>query len=688
MMRISENRPDVSREALGSEIQRQVRRSGSGRVGVGSLPAADLVEPSAPPRGPSTTPTITVESAAPQPSLFGELVQGRSSLELVAASLAQPVGLDRDLSPDTRTMMKLNELETKATELASHNPEAAGRLFAAAGRMRLGVMLALSDGIGAQTTATTKVPRDLSAKVGESIMAEKTEAKMLAAAQGAMLGSKARFPLGMDITAFVQAVLRECYLMQNEILKDYADKVKFFTDMKKRIRAQLADARALALAVKDGADIPEELWWIDRESGEESMSYRSTGPGKPQADEDDVETPPPGGSDQGGNDRVDAGPPTVDVASTFFDGPMVAPPTTPEGVRALQLLVAALQSHGGTSAELRDVLAGLLSFGVKGSDLDPQARELRDAFFAIPGWGSSVKDNDSMIDALIGAVAQNAAGLDDATVGALAKGLASAAREWGDEKGCQGPAWVMKTALGWMLPNLTDSQLAGVEAAVGEADWTSLSMIADGCDLGAAARLDKRLREYEAAYATLPDLLKTAPFLQVGELYAQMLHEGPGGQAAALLGPALRRLLSSEVVSFANAIVGTPEGLALCTTLFGENAVKPAEVDASAGGYSDGGEVDGPTGDVNDGSGDTGGLETGPEMGNGSAGGPEDRNAYMADYVKNLEEQLATAGEDGQLANVDLQNALQQQQQTLQMMSNVSKMLHDTALSIIRKIGG
>ena len=52
------------------------------------------------------------------------------------------------------------------------------------------------------------------------------------------------------------------------------------------------------------------------------------------------------------------------------------------------------------------------------------------------------------------------------------------------------------------------------------------------------------------------------------------------------------------------------------------------------------------------------------------------------------EEKLNTLGDDAQLANVDLQNILQKQQQTLQMMSNISKMLYDTAQSVIRKIGG
>ena len=57
-----------------------------------------------------------------------------------------------------------------------------------------------------------------------------------------------------------------------------------------------------------------------------------------------------------------------------------------------------------------------------------------------------------------------------------------------------------------------------------------------------------------------------------------------------------------------------------------------------------------------------------------------------AEIVK-WEQTLSSAGDDAQLANIDLQNMLQKQQQTLQTISNVSKMLHDTAMAIIRKIG-
>jgi hypothetical protein len=61
--------------------------------------------------------------------------------------------------------------------------------------------------------------------------------------------------------------------------------------------------------------------------------------------------------------------------------------------------------------------------------------------------------------------------------------------------------------------------------------------------------------------------------------------------------------------------------------------------------------------------------------------------AELNQYMKELEGHLETVGEDAQLAKVDLQNTLQKQQQLIQMLSNVSKMLHDTATSTIRKIG-
>jgi peptidoglycan hydrolase-like protein with peptidoglycan-binding domain len=54
---------------------------------------------------------------------------------------------------------------------------------------------------------------------------------------------------------------------------------------------------------------------------------------------------------------------------------------------------------------------------------------------------------------------------------------------------------------------------------------------------------------------------------------------------------------------------------------------------------------------------------------------------------REMQKKLQSVGDDAQLANINLQNMLQKQQQAMQMMSNISKMLHDTATAVIRKIG-
>jgi Holliday junction resolvase RusA-like endonuclease len=60
----------------------------------------------------------------------------------------------------------------------------------------------------------------------------------------------------------------------------------------------------------------------------------------------------------------------------------------------------------------------------------------------------------------------------------------------------------------------------------------------------------------------------------------------------------------------------------------------------------------------------------------------------LENYVKNLEGILNRMGDDSQLANLDLQNALQKQQQLIQMISSIEKTLGDSAMAVIRKIGG
>jgi len=63
-------------------------------------------------------------------------------------------------------------------------------------------------------------------------------------------------------------------------------------------------------------------------------------------------------------------------------------------------------------------------------------------------------------------------------------------------------------------------------------------------------------------------------------------------------------------------------------------------------------------------------------------------SAEGEDAAPQAEGALQEIGNQAQLEMMDLQNALQRQQQAIQMMSNISKMLEDTAMSAIRNIGG
>ena len=58
----------------------------------------------------------------------------------------------------------------------------------------------------------------------------------------------------------------------------------------------------------------------------------------------------------------------------------------------------------------------------------------------------------------------------------------------------------------------------------------------------------------------------------------------------------------------------------------------------------------------------------------------------LKDEITEMEKKLEAFGEEGQRANIDLQNEIQKQQQLIQMISNACKVLHDTALAIIRNL--
>ena len=96
-------------------------------------------------------------------------------------------------------------------------------------------------------------------------------------------------------------------------------------------------------------------------------------------------------------------------------------------------------------------------------------------------------------------------------------------------------------------------------------------------------------------------------------------------------------------------------------------------------GGAEGPDADITSGELNKATGDSASLVREKGCGNCAA--------EIENYKENLEELLNTLGEDGTLANYDLQNATQRQQACIQLMSGLSKMFSETIMSIIRKFG-
>jgi hypothetical protein len=70
-----------------------------------------------------------------------------------------------------------------------------------------------------------------------------------------------------------------------------------------------------------------------------------------------------------------------------------------------------------------------------------------------------------------------------------------------------------------------------------------------------------------------------------------------------------------------------------------------------------------------------------------TADGTTDNIEELDAYIKQLDNALTTVGDDAQMAQLDLQNLTQRQAQVVNMLSNLSKAMHETAMSIIRKVG-
>ena len=273
------------------------------------------------------------------------LLAGRSVAELPARNLGQPISLDRDLTPATPVLERLNALDGATLKLAEQQGPLAEKLLSATQKLRAGVMLSVSDGLGVYTQPATRVPRDVASHVAEVMASEKVEGKLLATVQNGLTNVASRFPAGMDVNAFVQAVLRESYLLQQEIMGDYALRMEGYNKQRRWIREQLNKARELSSALAEGGTLPDDLPFFDTKNGNVGNYWDTYEADTSMAGQEGVEATDaigePGRTTDGGSAAAGDGLESsgvVEVGEAFRNGAKVSDGDNAENVAELHAL--------------------------------------------------------------------------------------------------------------------------------------------------------------------------------------------------------------------------------------------------------------------------------------------------------------------------------------------------------------
>ena len=440
----------------------------------------------------------------------------------------------------------------------------------------------------------------------------------------------------MDIMAFVQWVLRESYLETTHSLRDFANRVRFFNDQKEAVRNELDRVRGI-LSNKPGAEAGDQVGPF--ESAEFDEVYLGTrSPNLPSTQIQGLV-----------QDQLKL------HTSQLLQSLDYAP--TPEADAAFQAALSETTNHevyGDRALRYKENYGSSTDYACFDRAADAYTEELlayidqltpeqKDALL------EHYKDSPLMLEMSCYDTDWNNDTYTSST-------KASGSIHIGDT--------ITATAGGLAG---TGAVTAGISASIGAAGIAYLGLVAVGA--GALGIL-------------------AAPFLETSTKFKVDAYGPRPGQS---LENYIRKAVEEQVRSFKNQVKSEEGGINIewieiktpqMTTVAPKYT--PAELAAAhpasnaARAYLNSISA-GPSASSSSSTNSTAHF---------SAGDTVNTKAEAEAYVEYLENRLNTIGDDAQLANVDLQNWLQKQQQTLQMMSTISKQLHDTAMSIIRKIGG
>ncbi|MEM6730093.1 MAG: hypothetical protein AAF658_00975 [Myxococcota bacterium] len=661
---------------------------------------------------------------------LGSLLNGQvnaQQLKLVEGG----IGLDVEVLPGDEAAGKLAGLDKKAVYKDGRFVVSQERIFASTDKVREGHLLLLSDALPADDSAPLSNARAVFAgQLARDFASERAWASM----KNTMFAQRSSFPMGMDVMSFVQAVLRESYMLQNEELLDRGRKMKELNDYKRSLTAKKIKAEKLQLKLLSGDATEDEFELLAELLGfeivedaleQEGWQADDVPPGETNANEAGQTQKPNGASDNAGESSDFLGLRAVSfLGGVEFDPPAHPDPrlgafanslqgdrwktsdflvrwlkSNPSDVESALVHAAMLPPH-----EYRYLVRGLIRGLIRGSEgqkpFEDEDYRLSAALRLV--FASGTPDQ----------FAELQGHLDTEEWRTLESALDG--HEYDTSRGVLGARDYSSHRVAKASKNEfeagTDARLLfdhylGRPAVPGTSDIDELRYMLSSAEPAEAAAFLEAVAEdvlqrrngretLAALFSALPSgHLEGDNLAHFGWLDEALINANTGtilhGSTEVERDPsaanryaegssaAKQRMQSLGVAQSSERFTGVTSGLSHDPT---EDV--PTENNAAAPG-AEAGRVEE-------------GVSSNPYMQGESEEVPEfktswsreEKEEFLRLQLADLDSEIETAGFDAQMMQLELQNLMQKQQQFLTMMSNISKMMHDVAMSIIRNIGG
>lgn len=690
MSTIERARADRSRDNLNQSIEHSQQARGdlraqnaqkANRTGIMGTVLADGVEAHVPEGATvtsATAPGMTATTTGPNPFVAFKGTNAPSAL------LAAPVPMDAEVGPELSQLLAMGAFELAASQHGD------ARVKAGTEKVSTGTKLVIADDEGvfaeqlgeAHESAQTMA---LNFKHNKSAL-EAADKRASFVSQQAHLATGS-MPAGMSIDAYVQSVLRESYQLQTDIVGDIAAQLDAANQQRKESRdramrlrelksklaksgltdAELEELAALGVTLDEktiGSIEADFEWEKDAELAaleKELEALSESAPAKPPAD----------------------APPAPIVYKPSYDASVAAPfsPVTPPAESAVAEVFAFAvkkfaQANEKDKSEDRykkkydhlNGARGALTESVKQAGTRPSS-EIQ-ALIDVAMWaikkGKDVAENTEFIKTALGAMTRDQ----------LEEFKSSNNKLWGEVNGSvenlaesrlqqinrlrdgglnapPGPvndalqAIAVASASGWQSPQM-DLALSKMYGLSGTDAALVLNKLTSG--------LDPKIESENFDKFVLA--CNPSALLQGADPKSLEFLKNMGGQAQAVFD------------KWANA--QPPEAPPAAPDV---STLTPEEKEARKQELTE----------------DIAALK-GERSAAVASANQDALKSALSDMIDNavtkLEGQTEDAGDDIQMLQMRLQEAMQNRQQYMQMMSNLSKMMHDTIMSIIRNMGG